>query len=62
MNNEIKQILEAVSAGNMSVDEALLKVKRAPFEDIGYVTTVICAILNTTPRWETRSPLPMRTM
>ena len=36
MNNEIKQILEAVSAGNMSVDEALLKVKRAPFEDIGY--------------------------
>ena len=36
MNNEIKQILEAVSAGEMSVDEALLKVKRAPFEDIGY--------------------------
>jgi len=36
MNNEVKQILEAVQAGGMSVDEALLKLKEKPFEDIGY--------------------------
>lgn len=36
MKNEIKNILESVRAGNMSVDDALLKIKEEPFEDIGY--------------------------
>jgi len=36
MNNEIKKILEAVQSGNISVDDALLKIKTEPFEDIGY--------------------------
>ena len=36
MNNEIKNILEAVRSGSMSVDDALLKIKEEPFEDIGY--------------------------
>jgi len=36
VNNEIKRVLEAVKSGGMSVDEALLKIKREPFEDIGY--------------------------
>lgn len=36
MNNEIKHILEAVKDGAMSVDEALLKLKTKPFEDLGY--------------------------
>lgn len=36
MNNEVKRILEAVRSGEMPVDDALLKLKAAPFEDIGY--------------------------
>lgn len=36
MNNEIKRVLEAVSKGEMTVDDALLKIKMQPFEDIGY--------------------------
>lgn len=36
MNYEVKQILEAVKDGEMSVEEALLKIKTEPFEDIGY--------------------------
>ena len=36
MKNETKDILEAVKAGEISVDEALLKLKGEPFEDIGY--------------------------
>lgn len=36
MNNETRQVLEAVKAGTMSVDEALLKIKTEPFEDIGF--------------------------
>ena len=36
MDNEIKRILEAVHSGDMSVDDALLKIKRDPFEDIGF--------------------------
>lgn len=36
MNSETKRILEAVRAGDMSVEDALLKIKAAPFEDIGY--------------------------
>ena len=36
MNTEIKQILEGVKNGDITVDEALLKIKKEPFEDIGY--------------------------
>lgn len=36
MNNEIKKVLEAVRSGEMSVDDALLKIKTEPFEDIGF--------------------------
>ncbi len=36
MKSETKQILEAVQAGKMSVEEALLKIKTEPYEDIGY--------------------------
>lgn len=36
MNNRIRQILEAVKNGSMSVDDALLTIKKEPFEDIGY--------------------------
>lgn len=36
MNTEIKDILEAVKQGNLSVDDALLRLKIKPFEDIGY--------------------------
>ena len=36
MNNETRQILEAVQSGNMSVDDALLKLKMEPYTDIGF--------------------------
>ena len=36
MNNEIRTILEAVRSGSMTVDEAVLKIKAEPFEDIGF--------------------------
>ena len=36
MNSSIKKILEDVRSGNLSVDAAALKLKIAPFEDIGY--------------------------
>lgn len=36
MNREIRKILEAVKAGEVSVEEALIKIKTEPFEDIGY--------------------------
>lgn len=36
MNSEIKQILESVKCGDISVDDALLQLKSAPYEDIGY--------------------------
>ncbi len=36
MSREIKQILKAVRSGALSVDDALLKLKQQPFEDIGY--------------------------
>ena len=36
MDNEIKEILTGVRDGQLSVEEALLKVKTKPFEDIGY--------------------------
>ena len=34
--SDIKKILEAVQGGEMSVEQALLKIKTEPFEDIGY--------------------------
>ena len=36
MNSEIQQVLEGVRTGDVSVEEALLKIKMQPFEDIGF--------------------------
>lgn len=36
MNTEIRNILNSVRDGALSVEEALLKLKTQPFEDIGY--------------------------
>lgn len=36
MMSDIRNILEGVSDGSVSIDEALLKLKMKPFEDIGY--------------------------
>ena len=36
MNSEIRKLLESVKNGDTNVDEALLQLKMAPFEDIGY--------------------------
>ena len=36
MNTDIRMLLEAVRDGTASVDDALLQLKRSPFEDIGY--------------------------
>lgn len=36
MDREIRQVLEAVRAGELPVEDALLKLKLQPFEDIGY--------------------------
>lgn len=36
MNTEIRQILENVQSGQISIDDALLKIKNKPFDDIGY--------------------------
>lgn len=36
MKTEIKTLLEGVRNGSVSVDEALLKLKTEPFEDIGF--------------------------
>ena len=36
MKTEIKSLLGSVRDGAVSVDEALLKLKTAPYEDIGY--------------------------
>lgn len=33
---DIRQIMQAVRDGSMSVDEAVLAVKKAPFEDLGF--------------------------
>lgn len=35
MNSETKKLLEAVQAGSLSVDGALLQLKQQPYEDIG---------------------------
>ena len=34
--NSIREVLEAVQSGSLSVDDAVLKLKTAPFEDIGF--------------------------
>ncbi len=36
MNSDVKKILENVKSGVLSVEDALLAIKKAPFEDIGY--------------------------
>ena len=36
MNSEIRKLLESVRSGKTSVDDAMLELKKAPFEDIGY--------------------------
>ena len=36
MKNELKSVLEKVKSGEMSVDEAMLIIKKQPFEDLGY--------------------------
>ena len=36
MNSDIRKLLEDVRSGTVSVDDALLKIKMSPFEDIGY--------------------------
>lgn len=36
MNNETKKTLEAVRDGSLTVEEALLKLKTEPFEDLGF--------------------------
>ena len=36
MNTQIKQILQAVERGEMTSEEALLKLKIAPYEDLGF--------------------------
>ncbi len=36
MNSEIKNLLQDVRDGKVSVDDALLEIKKKPFEDIGF--------------------------
>ncbi len=36
MNTDIRHLLENVRNGSVSVDDALARLKKAPFEDIGY--------------------------
>lgn len=36
MKNDIRKTLEALERGEISVDDALLGIKKMPFEDIGY--------------------------
>ena len=36
MNSEIRKMLEGVRQGTVSVDDALLALKKEPFTDIGY--------------------------
>ena len=35
MQNDIRKTLEALQQGEISVDDALLTIKKKPFEDIG---------------------------
>jgi len=36
MNSDIKQLLENVRSGVISVDDAVLEIKKAPFEELGF--------------------------
>lgn len=36
MNNDIRKTLEALKDGKITVDEAMLAIKKEPFEDLGY--------------------------
>ena len=36
MDNELKRLLEGIKSGELSVDDAILKIKKQPFEDIGF--------------------------
>ena len=36
MNYELRQLLEGVRTGEVSVDEAILQIKKKPFEDLGF--------------------------
>ncbi len=36
MNTEIRRILEDVQSGQLSVDEAMVRIKQEPFTDLGY--------------------------
>ena len=36
MHNDIRDILEHVQSGSLSVEDALLQLKQQPFEDLGY--------------------------
>ncbi len=36
MDNELRRLLEGVRAGEITVDDAILRIKRQPFEDIGF--------------------------
>ena len=36
MDNELRRLLEGVKSGGVSIEDALLKIKRQPFDDIGY--------------------------
>ena len=36
MNSEMRMLLEGVRSGKVSVDDAMLELKKEPFEDIGY--------------------------
>ena len=36
MNEDVRSLLEGIKDGSVSVEDALLKLKKKPFEDIGY--------------------------
>lgn len=36
MNTDIRKLLESVKSGEVSVDEAVLELKKEPFEDLGF--------------------------
>lgn len=36
MNSDLKDILTAVQEGSMTIEEAVLEIRKAPFEDLGY--------------------------
>ena len=36
MNNELRKLLEGVKTGEISVDDAILKIKKKPFEDLDF--------------------------